>query len=41
MINLIDKTLAPPFAYACLKSIKSLVDKMLKKLNGGGGNHYL
>lgn len=36
VINLIDKTLAPPFAYACLKSIKSLVDKMLKKLNGGG-----
>ncbi len=36
VIKLIDKILAPPFLYKCVRLIKSQINKMLKKENGGG-----
>lgn len=41
MIKLIDKTLAPPFLDTCVRSIKSFVGKMLKKVNEGGDHYYI
>ena len=34
VIKLIDKILAPPFLYKCVRLIKSQINKMLKKMGG-------